>query len=121
MQCRELKQKGIGVIKVFSIDDQMDFERTRVYSDVVDFFLFDTKGKYRGGNAETFNWSILERYHQELPFILSGGLSPENVDKVTALKDMNLHALDVNSGVEITAGLKDPEKIKQIKDTLILY
>ena len=60
-QCDELKATGLGVIKVFSIDDDFNFELTKPYRDVVDYFLFDTKGKYYGGNAKTFNWKILDK------------------------------------------------------------
>ena len=113
-QCDELKATGLGVIKVFSIDDDFNFELTKPYRKVVDYFLFDTKGKYYGGNAKTFNWKILERYDQEIPFFLSGGLSPENVNALGDIVKMNLHALDLNSGVEISPGLKDIEKIRTI-------
>ncbi len=60
-KCDELKATGLGVIKVFSIDDDFNFELTKPYREVVDYFLFDTKGKYYGGNAKTFNWEILEQ------------------------------------------------------------
>ena len=60
-QCGELKATGLGVIKVFSIDDDFDFELTKPYREVVDYFLFDTKGKYYGGNATTFNWKVLDK------------------------------------------------------------
>ena len=60
-QCDELKATGLGVIKVFSIDDDFNFELTKPYREAVDYFLFDTKGKYYGGNAKTFNWKILEQ------------------------------------------------------------
>jgi phosphoribosylanthranilate isomerase len=113
-QCVELKATGLGVIKVFSIDDDFNFELTKQYREVVDYFLFDTKGKYYGGNAATFNWSILERYDQEIPFFLSGGLSLENVNTLGDITKMNIHALDLNSGVEISPGLKDLEKIRTI-------
>ena len=113
-QCYELKATGLSVIKVFSIDDDFNFELTKPYRDVVDYFLFDTKGKYYGGNAKTFDWNILERYDQEIPFFLSGGLSPENVNALGEIVKMNIHALDLNSGVEISPGLKDIEKISAI-------
>jgi phosphoribosylanthranilate isomerase len=113
-QCDELKETSLGVIKVFSIDDDFNFESTKPYREVVDYFLFDTKGKYYGGNAKTFNWNILERYNQEVPFFLSGGLSPDNVNTLGDIQKMNLHALDLNSGVEISPGLKDMNKIKTI-------
>ncbi|HEY8934285.1 MAG TPA: phosphoribosylanthranilate isomerase [Cyclobacteriaceae bacterium] len=117
-QCNQFKDAGIGVIKVFSVDDAFDFTVTKPYKDYVDFFLFDTKGKYHGGNAVTFNWSILKNYDQEIPFFLSGGINPDNVSGIAELKEMNIHALDINSGVEITPGVKDVHKIKLINDIL---
>jgi phosphoribosylanthranilate isomerase len=113
-QCDELKATALGVIKVFSIDDDFNFELTKPYRKAVDYFLFDTKGKYYGGNAKTFNWNILGKYDQEVPFFLSGGLSPDNVNSLGDIQKMNLHALDLNSGVEISPGLKDIEKIRTI-------
>jgi phosphoribosylanthranilate isomerase len=113
-QCAELKATGLGVIKVFSIDDDFNFDLTKTYKDAVDYFLFDAKGKYHGGNAKTFNWKALDKYDQEIPFFLSGGLTPENVNTLGDVLEMNLHALDLNSGVEISPGVKDFEKIKTI-------
>jgi phosphoribosylanthranilate isomerase len=112
LECEELKATGLGVIKVFSIDDDFDFDKTKAYKEVVDYFLFDTKGKHYGGNAKTFDWSILNQYDQEVPFFLSGGLSPANTSSLGDILKMNIHALDLNSGVEISPGLKDPDKIK---------
>jgi phosphoribosylanthranilate isomerase len=117
-QAAALKDSGFKVIKVFAVDDDFDFGVTRQFAPVVDFFLFDTKGKLYGGNARTFNWNVLRRYDQDVPFFLSGGISPENVKDITSLEGMNLHALDVNSGVEEAPGLKDVKKLKTIFDTV---
>jgi len=113
-QCRDLKAKGLGVIKVFSVGEDFDWSVVQPYKPVSDFFLFDTKGKYYGGNAQAFDWSQLQQYDQEIPFFLSGGLSPENIDDVALLKDMNLYALDVNSGVEDSPGVKNTSKIESV-------
>ena len=113
--CRRLKEEGFGVIKVFSIGDEFDFGVTEQYAAMVDFFLFDTKGKYYGGNAQVFDWGQLNKYDQQVPFFLSGGLSPENILGLSALKGMNIHALDVNSGVEISAGLKNVKRVKELR------
>lgn len=110
--CKELKEKGVGVIKVFSVDDNFDFKKTEPFKKVIDYFLFDTKGKLYGGNAQKFNWSILHRYDNEIPFFLSGGLTSEDINEVYSLAGMNIHALDVNSGVEVRAGVKSVELIK---------
>ena len=117
-QCGDLKNKGVGVIKVFSVDDDMDFRVTEGYEPVVDYFLFDTKGKLYGGNARTFNWNVLARYDQKIPFFLSGGITPENVGGIKQLKGLNLLAVDVNSGVEMRPAFKDVKKIKAIQDIL---
>jgi len=113
-QCAELKAAGVGVIKVFSIDEKFDFETTGPYKKVVEYFLFDTKGKYFGGNAKVFDWQVLKKYDQEIPFFLSGGLSPDNVNSLGDILNMNVHALDLNSGVEISPGLKDVAKVQAV-------
>jgi phosphoribosylanthranilate isomerase len=117
-QVKELYDKGIKIIKVFSVDDDFDFLTTIPYENYVSFFLFDTKGKYYGGNAMAFNWDKLKSYHQRVPFFLSGGLREDNVKGIDALSGMNLRALDVNSGVEISPAIKDIEKIKSFDKTL---
>lgn len=117
-QCGALKKHAIGVIKVFSVDDDTDFTETRNYRDVVDYFLFDTRGKYYGGNASRFDWRVLARYDQSVPFFLSGGIGPEHLEEINRLENMNLVAIDVNSGVEMRPGLKDVNKIRTIKAKL---
>lgn len=111
--CGELKDKGFKVIKAFGVDEQFDFNTLAPYKNKVDFFLFDTKGKERGGNGVTFDWSILKKYDNSVPFFLSGGLSADNISEVLKLEGMNLHAVDVNSKFEIEAGIKNIELLKE--------
>ena len=118
VQCGELKEQGVGVIKAFSVDDYMNFGVTSDFHSVVDYFLFDTKGKYHGGNARRFNWQVLSRYDQKTPFFLSGGITPDHIDEIRLLQNYNLYAIDVNSGVESAAGYKDVEKIRSIQAKL---
>ena len=113
--CEKLKRTEVGVIKAFSIDSNFDFKLVNPYKKAVDFFLFDTKGKYHGGNATSFDWNLLQRYDQEIPFFLSGGISQSNIDEALKLKDLNLYGFDVNSGVEIKAGMKDVDKVRELK------
>lgn len=117
-QCEALRQEGVGVIKVFSVGDDFDFNRTRPFEDVADFFLFDTKGKYYGGNAIAFDWTVLEQYNQKVPFFLSGGIGPENAKAIQDLKGMNIHAIDINSGVEESPALKNTQKIGAVINIL---
>lgn len=117
-QCEVLKSHNTGVIKVFSIDNTFDFQVTKSYTEVVDFFLFDTRGKHRGGNAFRFDWTVLHNYNQEVPFFLSGGIGPDNLQDLDMLKGMNIHAIDVNSGAEVAPALKDIERVRLIKQYL---
>lgn len=116
--CKELKQAGVGVIKVFSMGDSFDFSTTNSYKDDVDFFLFDTIGKFYGGNASAFDWNLLEQYDQEIPFFLSGGISLENIKDISKLSGMNLYAVDVNSSLEINPGVKNIDKVKELLKNL---
>jgi phosphoribosylanthranilate isomerase len=116
--CEELYDHGLKVIKAFSIDDHFDFESTTPYQRFADYFLFDTKGKLQGGNGIKFNWRALEKYNQHVPFFLSGGLNQENIKTLDSLKGMNIHALDINSGVEVYPGFKDIDRIRAIQEIL---
>jgi phosphoribosylanthranilate isomerase len=116
--CSNIKSKGISVIKAFSIDKDFDFTMTMAYKYSADYFLFDTKGKNYGGTGLSFDWTLLEKYSQPTPFFLSGGLSVENISQVATIKNPQLYAVDLNSGVEESAGVKNIEKIKIIMDRL---
>ncbi len=76
--------------------------------------MFDTKGKYYGEMVVAFHWDLLRKYDQEIPFFLSGGIAPQNVSGTAKLKNMNLFALDVNSGVERKIGIKDAGLVRDI-------
>jgi len=112
--CLELKNAGFGVIKVFRVDVDFDFNQTDIYSEVVNYFLFDTKGKYYGGNALKFDWALLKKYDQKIPFFLSGGIDSKDVNTILELEGMNLVAIDINSGVEQSPGLKDIIKLSEV-------
>lgn len=116
--CKAFKAAGLTVIKVFSVDEVFDFKSVNEYKSAVDYFLFDTKGKSFGGNGYPFNWNKLNEYDQDIPFFLSGGISPDNVINVKKLSGMNIHALDVNSGVEVSPGLKEIKLIETLKSQL---
>ena len=115
-QCEELRNRGLRIIKVFGVSPHFNFKELTAYENVVDFFLFDTKVSSYGGSGISFDWTILSNYNQRIPFFLSGGISPRNVEGVSDLKGMNLHALDVNSGVEREVGLKDTGLIRSLID-----
>ena len=104
-------QAHAKVIKAFSVDIDFDFDQVSEYQNC-DYLLFDAKGKEYGGNGIQYDWSLLSNYTLETPFLLSGGLGPKDVDKILAFDHPKFAGVDVNSGFEIEAGLKDIEKIK---------
>lgn len=110
----------VELIKVFGIKDEFDFEILKPYEVVVDYFLFDTKGKERGGNGVTFDWTVLKNYNSTKPFFLSGGIGLEEIKEVQNIikTDLPIYALDVNSKFEKEAGLKSVKKIKKFKNEI---
>ncbi|WP_073207052.1 phosphoribosylanthranilate isomerase [Flavobacterium xinjiangense] len=120
--CLNLKNEldsKIEIIKVFSVDDDFDFEVLKPFEAVCDYFLFDTKGKLPGGNGTTFDWKVLEKYPSSKPFFLSGGIGIEELEAVKEISKTNLplYAIDVNSKFEIESGLKNIEKLNSFKTT----
>lgn len=111
---------SIEIIKVFGIKDEFNFESLKPFLQVVDYFLFDTKGKERGGNGYQFDWSILDAYPYEKPFFLSGGIGLKEVVDLQKVVDSDLpiYAIDINSKFEITPGLKNINDIKIFKNKL---
>ncbi|MDX5436980.1 MAG: phosphoribosylanthranilate isomerase [Pontibacter sp.] len=111
--CSDVKQLGVEVIKVFSVDDRFVFENTLLYENVANYFLFDTKGQDYGGNGFPFDWELLKGYLSPKPYFLSGGLNPENSKQIEKVKPKP-YAIDVNSGFELEPGLKDVEALKKL-------
>ncbi len=99
------------IIKVFSIENDFDFDVLKDYENECDYFLFDTKGKLPGGNGYTFDWSVLERYPSQKPYFLSGGIGLDSKEKLQAFlgspASTHCYAIDVNSKFETAPGLKN--------------
>ena len=116
--CHSLQQNKLKVIKAFSIDNQFNFNELKEYNKFCNYFLFDTKGTNYGGNGYTFDWSVLENYQLDKPYFLSGGIGTENLDEVQEFLNKpyskNCIAIDCNSKLEISPGLKSTEKVKQL-------
>ena len=113
--CLKFKDFEIKIIKVFSVDDDFDFEILNNYESVCDYFLFDTKGQLHGGNGVTFNWQILEKYKSKKPLFLSGGIGIGEISKIKTL-NLPIFAIDVNSKFETEPGLKNIELLNTLKD-----
>lgn len=119
--CKNLKNEGIKIIKVFSVDNTFDFSETESYHDVANYFLFDTKAEGRyGGHGKTFDWSILDSYHGETSFLLAGGISLENLGDLDKIKNKSFMGIDVNSKFEISPAKKDIEALEELFEKIKL-
>ena len=118
--CAQLR--GFKLIKAFNIATTEDFKQTEPYTGIVDYFLFDTKGKSVGGNGEKFDWSVLSAYDGNKPFLLSGGIGPDDAEVLTShfspLTSKKCVGIDLNSRFEIAPGLKDINKLKDFLNAL---
>ena len=103
---------GLHIIKAFNIATVEDLQQTQPYEGLVDYFLFDTKGKSVGGNGEKFNWDVLDAYQGSTHFLLSGGIGPDDAANVKAFHHPKCIGIDLNSLFEVTPGLKDINKLK---------
>ena len=103
---------SIAIIKAFNIATKEDLEKTAPYVGLVDYFLFDTKGNSAGGNGEKFDWSVLEAYNDDTPFLLSGGISPDDAERIKSFHHPKCIGIDLNSRFEIEPGIKDIIKFK---------
>jgi len=110
--CKQIKNSGITILKAFSVDESFDFGSLKAYSGVCDYFLFDTKGQLPGGTGQKFTWQLLENYQGDVPFFLSGGIGPDDLETVLNFSHPQLFGIDINSGFEISPALKDIEKAK---------
>ena len=77
------------------------------YKEVVHTLLFDTPGPGWGGSGQKFDWSLLKGQSVPVPYILSGGIGPEDTEAIGKLKNENLLGIDLNSRFELSPGLKD--------------
>ena len=108
--------RNVKIIKAFNIATAIDFEATKRYEDYVDYFLFDTKGKSVGGNGEKFDWSVLSSYKGQTPYLLSGGIGPDDAERLSSefspLYSKPCAGLDLNSRFESAPGYKNVDTLK---------
>ena len=106
------------VIKAFNIASEEDLESTVIYDGAVDYFLFDTKGKAVGGNGEKFDWEVLASYNGQTPFILSGGIGPDDTERIQTFYHPQCIGIDLNSRFELSPGLKDITALRRFLSQL---
>ena len=103
----------IKIIKAISVSSAEDIKKYKDYVGAADLFLFDTKCKTVGGSGEQFDWQVLQAYDGDVPFLLSGGIGPDDAERVKNFHHPKCIGIDLNSKFEIEPALKDVEKLKQ--------
>jgi phosphoribosylanthranilate isomerase len=109
---------GIQIMKALSIASEEDLKRYQDYVGHVDYFLFDTKTPLVGGSGKQFDWSILEDYDGDVPFLLSGGIGPDDVARVKAFHHPKMLGIDLNSRFETAPAVKDVEQLRSFVNEL---
>lgn len=113
----QLKDSDVKIIKAFPVGVSMDWDQLRPYEAACDYFLFDTKGKDRGGNGIQFDWDLLSGYRLKTEYFLSGGIGPDDLQALKVFRKSDqaklCHAIDVNSRFELSPGMKDIEKLRK--------
>ncbi|MBE9179833.1 phosphoribosylanthranilate isomerase [Oculatella sp. LEGE 06141] len=117
--CRQLKSAlpGIEVIKALRVRNSNALEQAQLYYGAVDTLLLDAyHPDVLGGTGKTLDWSALQQFCPTCPWFLAGGINPDNV--LNALSQIQPHGIDLSSGVEISPGYKDLDRVAQLFERL---
>ncbi|MDE6344182.1 MAG: phosphoribosylanthranilate isomerase [Muribaculaceae bacterium] len=112
--CSDMRRRGFAVIKAIKIPagaDSSFLSLLEPYRGNVDMLLFDTSGKAPGGNGYKFDWSLLDNYSLDIPYMLSGGIGPDDINAVKEAMKPGLAGIDLNSRFETSPGFKDVAKL----------
>lgn len=103
--CAEVKKSGVKVIKAIRVGDASDLTNLDF---PVDYLLFETPTEAFGGSGRHFDWSLLDRYTGSVPFLLSGGIGPDDAPAIRNISHPMFAGIDLNSRFESEPGIKEP-------------
>ncbi|MBH8552890.1 phosphoribosylanthranilate isomerase [Nostocaceae cyanobacterium CENA357] len=110
--CYQLRQSlpQVEILKALRISSLEALEQANSYTEYVDTLLLDAYHPQQlGGTGQTLDWQMLQQFCPSCPWLLAGGLTPDNV--LTALSQVNPNGIDLSSGVELKPGDKDLDKV----------
>ena len=115
----EIKSLGFSVIKAIPVSGLEDIESlSDGWQGVADYLLFDYKCAEKGGSGKKFDWSVLSAYTGATPFVLSGGIGPDDAGDILSLNHERFAGVDLNSKFEIAPGLKDLDSLSKFINEL---
>ena len=109
---------SLKVIKAFSISKPDDLLQTKAYEGIADLFLFDTPTESYGGSGKKFDWQMLQAYDGHTSFLLSGGIGPEDIERIRTFEHPQCIGIDLNSRFETAPGIKDVEALRRFTENL---
>lgn len=116
--------KAISVSTADDISKADEFE-SKESEPIADILLFDTKCETVGGSGHQFDWNVLERYKGTLPFLLSGGIGPNDSQAIGLFHHPQMIGIDLNSRFETAPGMKDPDLlasfVKSVNNTMLQH
>lgn len=110
--CRALLHLGYRVFKAIPVTADIDWESYRPYENAVSMFVLDSKSAARGGSGQKFDWSVLHHYPLSTPYLLGGGLSPDDSPAILEKTYPGMAGVDLNSRFEEAPGIKDISLLK---------
>ena len=116
--CRQLRQHDILVMKAFGITDHLPLEKIAAYEGTCDYYLYDTQTPEYGGSGRQYDWDLLKYHQGSTPFILSGGIGPDDVTAIRAYNNPMCIGIDINSQFELSPANKDIQSIQQFIKSL---
>lgn len=103
----------LPIIKAISVKNASDIGKAEVYEGIVTHLLFDTQCKCVGGSGEQFDWDVLQYYKGKTPFLLAGGIGPDDAIRVNQFSHPSFTGIDLNSRFEDAPALKNTDKLAQ--------
>lgn len=133
-QLRTLLPSTVPIWKALPIREAADFDLTLDYENVVQLFLLETKAKapssqtdtqtsplsqLTGGTGQQFDWTLLRHYQSQQPFLLSGGISPDDATRIKAISHPCFLGIDLNSRFESSPANKNVQTLNQFLTELL--
>ena len=116
-QARKLKERGLTVVRAIPATAKA-IQESALWLGCADYLLFDTPTERHGGSGRPFDHSLLDHYAGNIPFILSGGIAPEDAESLAQFHLPAFVGVDLNSRFETAPGVKDAAKVKQFISTI---
>lgn len=111
--CSRLRSRGFKIIKAIGMHSAESLKSLKKYEGEVDLFLLDTFTQSKGGSGKKFNWNTLYEYNLGEPFILSGGIGPNDAESILEVRHPKFEGIDLNSRFEYSPGIKDIQLLQR--------